>query len=335
MASNTGVRTIAATVAASLVCLGATVAVAQGDNGYTNLQVLDPDIPREQLGMAMLQNTLGLGLPRRQREGCLFCHVGDMDQPVDEWDFASDEKETKLKARAMMAMVMDINGDHLAQLVHRIDDTYSVSCVTCHAGRTDPRPLPDVLRETHAADGIEATVGKYRELRNRHFGAGAYDFRPAVLVRLANGLAQSGAWDDALALARLNEEVHPGDTTAASARMSMQVARQIDEQGVAVALDYFDRERGKEAAGVVDHSILDGLGWDIYRQERVDEALQIFRRNLQLYPAEYIPNESLGDALWFSDDKPGGIAVFESWVEQNPGNDMGRRRLLNMREELP
>ena len=93
-------------------------------------------------------------------------------------------------------------------------------------------------------------------------------------------------------------------------------------------------ERGKEAEGVVDYSVLDGLGWSIYRQERVDEALQIFRRNLQLYAAEYIPNESLGDALWFSGDKAGGIAKFESWVERNPDNKMGRRRLLNMRDEI-
>jgi len=334
MSRRAPARLSAMIVSASFACLAAPLAAAQHDNGYTNLQVLDPDITRNELGMAMLQNTLGLGLPRRQREGCLFCHVGDMDKPVDEWDFPSDEKETKLKARAMMAMIRDINANHLSQLDNRLDESFTVSCITCHSGRTDPRPLPDVLRESYAADGISATIGKYHELRDRYFGAGAYDFRPRVLIRLADGLAKQGAWDDSLALAKVNEEAHPGETSTASARMSLQVARHIDERSVAAGLEYFDRERGKEAAGVVDHSILDGLGWGIYRQDRIAEALQIFRRNLQLYPAEYIPNESLGDALWFADDKAGGIAIFESWVERNPDNDMGRRRLLNMREEF-
>ena len=282
----------------------------------------------------MQQNIRGLGLPRRQSEGCLFCHVGDMDAPRDEWDFASDEKETKLKGRVMMAMVKDINANHLSQLDNRLDESLSVSCITCHSGRTDPRPLPDVLRATYSADGIAAAIKKYHELRDRYFGAGAYDFRPAALVRFANGLEQQGAWDDALAFARVNEEAHPGEPFAARARMTMQVARQVKDHGVEEALAYFDRERGKEAEGVVDYSVLDGLGWSIYRQERVDEALQIFRRNLQLYAAEYIPNESLGDALWFSGDKAGGIAKFESWVERNPDNEMGRRRLLNMRDEI-
>lgn len=317
-----------------LALLSAAAANGQEDNGYTNLQVLDPDIARDDLGRVMVQNLRGLGLPRRQGEGCLYCHVGDMDTPRDEWDYASDEKETKLKARVMLAMVRDINANHLSQLDNRLDASFSVACITCHSGRTDPRPLPDVLRAAYSADGISVAIDKYHELRDRYFGAGAYDFRPEVLVRIANGLAQQGAWDDSIALAMVNEEAHPAEAYAARARMAIQLARQIEEHSVADALAYYDRERGKEAAGVVDYSILDGLGWGIYRQERIDEALQIFRRNLELFPAEYIPNESLGDALWFSGDEAGGIAIFESWVENNPDNDMGRRRLLNMREGI-
>ena len=192
----------------SLACLRISTAQGQEDNSYTNLQVLDPDITREDLGMAMQQNIRGLGLPRRQSEGCLFCHVGDMDLPVKEWDFAADDKETKLKARVMMTMVKDINAKHLTQLDNRLDESFSVSCITCHSGRTDPRPLPDVLRATYAVDGISAAISKYHELRDRYLGAGAYDFRPSVLTRLAFSLAEQGAWDDALAFASVNEAVH-------------------------------------------------------------------------------------------------------------------------------
>ncbi len=251
---------------ASLTCVNISDAYGQEGNGYTNLQVLDPDITREELGMAMLQNTLGLGLPRRQREGCLFCHVGDMDLPVDEWDFAADDKETKLKARAMMAMVKDINTNHLSQLDNRLDESFSVSCTTCHSGRTDPRPLPDVLRAIYASDGISAAISKYHELRDRYLIAGAYDFRPAVLVRLANRLAQQGAWDDSLALAVVNEEANPAEPFAASARLSLQIERQINRHNVADALAYFDRERGKEGRGLsVTRSSMDWAGTFIGR----------------------------------------------------------------------
>ena len=319
---------------ATLQFLLAAALYGQETTEYENLKVLSPDTTREELGMAMLQNLQGLGLPRRQREGCLYCHVGSMDLPVGEWDFASDDKATKAKARVMMQMVKDINTSHIASLDGRIDDDFQVTCYTCHAGRTDPRPLAIVIRETWATEGVGAATGKYRELRERYFGAGAYDFRPAILSGLANGVAGAGAWDDALVLATLNESANPESLTASRARFTLQLNRQIEERDVSQALQYFVRERANERPGVVDLSVLDGLGWGIYRQERIEEALQIFRSNVDLYPDEYIPNESLGDALWFSDDLAGGIAVFEIWVAAHPENDMGRRRLLNMQEEI-
>lgn len=318
----------------SLIAAGPTMTSAQEPAEYENLQVLDPDTTRDELGNVMLQNLNGLGLPRRQREGCLFCHVGDMDRPVEEWDFASDDKSEKDKARAMMRMVREINSNHLATLDERIDDSFEVTCYTCHAGRTDPRPLQDILRATYATDGIAAAIDRYHELRERYYGAGAYDFRPLVLVRLAGEFARDGAWDDALTMARTNEEMHPGVMLPARARINLDLARTFEEKGINGALDRFDSLRRTEATGVVDYSILDRLAWGIYREDHVEVALVLFRKNLRVFPDEYIPNESLGDALWFSGDEAGGIEVFEAWVGEHPEHEMGRRRLLNMRAEI-
>lgn len=52
-----------AMISGSLVVLGAAAANGQEVNGYTNLQILDPDITRDELGRAMQQNIRGLGLP--------------------------------------------------------------------------------------------------------------------------------------------------------------------------------------------------------------------------------------------------------------------------------
>ena len=119
---------------------------AQGQEAsFKNLQVLPQDISDRALNLVMIGNLRGLGLPRRQNEGCLFCHVGDMERPRAEWDFASDAKPTKEKARVMMAMVEAINGEHLSRLDDRVVPSFAVTCYTCHSGRTDPRPLLDVL----------------------------------------------------------------------------------------------------------------------------------------------------------------------------------------------
>lgn len=309
-------------------------ASAQEPANYKNLQVLPPDTTRDELGDAMLRNTLGLGLPRRQREGCLFCHVGSMDLPVSEWDFAADDKPEKETARAMMRMVQEINDHHLANLDVRIDPAFEVDCATCHAGRTDPRPLHVIFDEVWTQDGIDSAVENYRELYHRYRDAGAYDFRPTALIRIAVDVSRKGAWDDALTIMRLNEEIYPDLPLTSRARLTMQVERKLAESGVAAALAFFDRARIGERADVVDTSILDGVGWRLHRRDSIDDALVVFRRNLELFPDAYIPNESLADALWFSGSREEGMAVLQRWVSANPDNEMGRRRLLNMQDEL-
>ncbi len=56
------------------------------DAGFENLQVLPQNISLDDLGEIMPGNLRGLGLRRLAGEGCLFCHVGDMEQPRDTWD---------------------------------------------------------------------------------------------------------------------------------------------------------------------------------------------------------------------------------------------------------
>ena len=51
------------------------------------------------------------------------------------------------------------------------------------------------------------------------------------------------------------------------------------------------------------------------------------------YPDQYIPNESFGDALWFSGEQDQGMAVFETWLESHPDHTMARRRLATMKSQ--
>ena len=110
-----------------MLCYATTVRAQDTSQVYENLQVLPGDISEDALNEVMLGNLRGLGLPRLEGRGCLFCHVGDMDRPRGEWDYASDEKLTKRKARVMMAMVREINGEHLPQLKARLDSSLATA----------------------------------------------------------------------------------------------------------------------------------------------------------------------------------------------------------------
>ncbi len=315
-----------------MLCLPGPTA-AQTQESFKNLKVLPPDITREQLNQVMLGNLLGLGLPRRQNEGCLHCHVGNMEQPVDTWDFASDDKLTKRKARVMMAMVRSINAGHLPTLEERITPQVEVTCYTCHAGRLDPRPLTTVLWSTYETGGIDSAIAQYRRLRARYYEADAYDFRVPTLARLAEGMARSGEFADAIALAGVNLETHSEDADAQTHLWHLGLARTVQEQGIAAAMEEFDAVLVGNPGGV-SWDLLDGLGWGLFRQGQQESAFVVFRKNLATFPDEYIPNESMADGLYFGEPKDvaGAIAIFEAWLERHPDHAMARRRLTNIRQ---
>ena len=265
--------------------LGSTVLFSQAV--FENLQVLAPDTSRSELNRMMLENLDGLGLPRQQNEGCLFCHVGDMEAPTETWDFASDEKVAKRKARVMMAMVQDINQRHLEQLVDRLAPRLSVTCVTRYAGRTDPRPLPDVLWAAYQAGGITVAVDRYRELWNRYFGSDAYDFRVGVLRQLSLRLVEAGAYADALAMADANVELYPDSPVARQSRLLILLEQAVNAGGAAAALTAFDRMRQSDEDAVISLSLLDALGWRLSRRDQTAEALRVFERNVSLFPDDW------------------------------------------------
>ncbi|CUU08969.1 Photosynthetic reaction center cytochrome C subunit [Candidatus Thermokryptus mobilis] len=94
-------------------------------NGQTrrfgrNIQVLTDVQTKEQLTKIMEDMANSLGVK------CNYCHNVN--------NYASDEKETKRKARVMLKMVLTINRDFI-----NWDRAEIVDCYTCHRGQTKPQ----------------------------------------------------------------------------------------------------------------------------------------------------------------------------------------------------
>ncbi len=165
-----------------------------------NLQVLPADIEVRQLINTMRGFALGLGVR------CQHCHVGEEGQPLAEFDFPSDEKATKRKAREMLRMVMEINDQHLGGLEERGDPPVEVMCVTCHRGQARPVLIEGALKQAVADGGAEAGLAKYGELRERYYGSHTFDFSEFVLVSVAQDLWAAGEREAAVAFGKLNLE---------------------------------------------------------------------------------------------------------------------------------
>src|ERR1700716_3511110 len=91
---------------AALAAPAALVSQAPGHfppDSLINVKVIPRSTPAMQV-VGMVRNFAGaLGVR------CHYCHVGQEGQPLAQFDFAKDEKRTKLTARQMMRMVEEIN----------------------------------------------------------------------------------------------------------------------------------------------------------------------------------------------------------------------------------
>ena len=137
----------------------------------TNLKYFSKNIPARSLIDSMKNFTRALGVR------CEYCHVAGTDpNDLNTFKFASDEKPTKIKARAMLKMVASINHDHLRKLPSRVTPPLGVACITCHRGVPQPRPIEQIVLNAHAGGGIDSAESVYRALRTRYYGRAAYDF---------------------------------------------------------------------------------------------------------------------------------------------------------------
>ena len=93
-------RTILST---GLLLVTATQTLAQIPDKFTNLKILPKEIGRGELVGIMRDYAGALGVR------CIHCHVGDDPNDLDSVDFASDAREPKRVARAMMRMVKSYN----------------------------------------------------------------------------------------------------------------------------------------------------------------------------------------------------------------------------------
>ena len=181
-------------------------------DSLVNVKVIPKNTPVLQVIGTMRNITSALGVR------CPFCHVGQEGQPLETFDFAKDDKHTKLIARQMLSMVAEINRrldtlpKHDAEHEHEMPQSVQVTCMTCHRGVSRPVPLEALLQEAATSSGADSAIRLYRALRERYYGRAAYDFGEPSLNIAAFRLGRAGKFDEAFALLRLNEEFFPASS---------------------------------------------------------------------------------------------------------------------------
>jgi tetratricopeptide (TPR) repeat protein len=188
------------------VVVTASAAYSQIPQTFENLQVLPKDIPRADLIQVMRGFASDLGVR------CQYCHVvppGANANTLQGMDFKSDDKIEKKKAREMLKMVRTINTTLLPAVPSRSNPPVNVQCYTCHRLSPVPKTLERVLTETLEKEGIDSTIARYRQLRERTLVQGRYNFADYVLNNFAQDLAAAGKHAEAMRFLELNQEFYP------------------------------------------------------------------------------------------------------------------------------
>lgn len=175
---------------------------AQFPEKFTNLKVLPKDISRAELQSTMRGFAFALNVR------CDHCHVEKAGGKKFEMDFAADDKEAKKTARVMLQMVAAINRDYITKLSQK--PPIQVQCVTCHHGLAEPRTLNSVLAEAIEQKGIDSAMVLYRDLRQKYYGSGQYDFGETSLNQLSESLLAQKKNKEALAIMEMSfDSNHP------------------------------------------------------------------------------------------------------------------------------
>jgi hypothetical protein len=194
---------------------------------FENLQVLPKDIHRDTLVQIMRGFAMSLGVR------CTYCHVEKPGGAPGQFDFHKDDRDNKLKARAMLRMTDSINTRFLATLPNRDTPPTNVNCLTCHRGVNKPTTIESVLLNVMERSGIDSAIARYRTLRN-DMASGRYNFSEQPVSEVARGLSAQGKHADAIKLLEMLQEFYPNsvnvdfqiaETHAAAGNRDQAIAR--------------------------------------------------------------------------------------------------------------
>ena len=321
-----GAAAALAITAAAIAVPGAMRAQFPPDS-LVNIQELPEDITVRQLIGVMRGFSGALGVR------CQYCHVGEGGQPLSTFDFPSDEKETKLKARVMLRMLGHINGEHLAELESRGEPEVAVECATCHRGQPRPRMIDDVLREAYTDGGIHAMIARYRELHEQYYGSHTFDFRWFILNNLAAELGRRGEMADAEALLSLNLEFFPDNPRVQVAHALASVESALIGSGTEAGIARFRELQEQFPAGRATENQLNSMGYRLMGRELLSAAIEIFKLNVEIHPQSANVYDSLGEAYMNNGDTDLAIRNYERSLELNPENTNAVQQLEQLRSQ--
>jgi CubicO group peptidase (beta-lactamase class C family) len=103
---------------------------------------------------------------------------------------------------------------------------------------------------------------------------------------------------------------------------------------IAEALEAYRKIKKEKPDNVtVSEDRLNNLGYTVMRQNKLPEAIALFKLNVEFYPNAWNTYDSLGEAYMTNGDKELAIANYEKSLELNPNNSNGAEMLKKLEQK--
>lgn len=305
-----------------LMAVAASVAAQQPSGQAKNLKVLPKDMSHDDIVKVMGGFTRALGVR------CAYCHVAEPGKPIR--DFSLDDKPTKLKARVMMQMTQDLNDKYLANLTNRADPPIRVQCATCHHGVAQPRMLQDVLKIAYDQGGLDSTLAKYHALRDRYYGAAAYDFTEVPLGELGTQLRSGGKQDDAFRVLELNVEMNPNSAFAKRQLAGATIETAFTGAGTDSGVAAYHAMVSRYGPKIGGEDLLNDVGYRLLSAHQIPSAVAVFKLSTEAFPSSANSWDSLGEACLAAGNKKLAIQAYQQSLTLDPTSESAQKQLKEL-----
>jgi CubicO group peptidase (beta-lactamase class C family) len=113
--------------------------------------------------------------------------------------------------------------------------------------------------------------------------------------------------------------------------IARQVYRELNRSGAAIALQRYDRLKKQRAREFnFDEGELNRLGYDLLGAKRLDEAIAVFKKNVESFPDSGNAHDSLGEGYLARGDRAEAIACYRKALALDPKNENARKIIADL-----
>ena len=110
------------------------------------------------------------------------------------------------------------------------------------------------------------------------------------------------------------------------------IERVIDEAGISAAKEKYKELRSKKSDEYFfDEFSFNALGYRMIQSSRIEEAIEVFKWNVESYPHSWNVYDSLGEAYMYQRNNEEAIKNYKKSLELNPDNDNAKRMLERLK----